>query len=224
MIERLGRGHPLEFPGRPVKPRPAQQLADRGEILLGHGLFPGVGPQRVNLPPNIDHGFIERVAQPGAGVAANHQAAGLGHEGGHVAHVASHYDVAALQGNAAAGGSASLDEEQAPMGRGPGALGGESLDPHLSRHHVFPDAPAHVPMDHDPGLAVHASQEIAGVAPDIHLDGRVQSHGDVVEPVGVEDLDSGGGGGPDFMMEEVVEPADRQLVQVDRRRGYRLHE
>ena len=65
------------------------------------------------------------------------------------------------------------------------ALGGVALDPHRAGHDVLGDAPADVAVHRHLGLFVHAGHEVAGVAQDVHRDGRVEPHGQAVPPLRV---------------------------------------
>ena len=56
-------------------------------------LFLRVGAEAVDFAADVEDGFVEGVAEAGAGVAADDEAAGLGHEGGDVADGAADDDV-----------------------------------------------------------------------------------------------------------------------------------
>src|SRR5207247_2270669 len=92
------------------------------QVGLGHRLLARIGPQAVQAAADIDYRLVERVAQPGTGVAADDQPARLGHEGRDVPDAAADDNVAALHRDAAAAGCVPLDHHQPAVAAGRGAL------------------------------------------------------------------------------------------------------
>src|SRR4029078_8326262 len=98
-------------------------------------------------------------AEAGAGVAADDEAAGLGHEGGDVADRAADDDVAPLHGDAAAGGGVPLDDDEAAVAGCPGTFRGVPFHADRARHDVLRHAPAYAAVDGAASPAVYAAQE-----------------------------------------------------------------
>src|ERR1700677_2576293 len=78
-----------------------EQFAQGREVLRGHRFLDAISPQALDRSAHEDAGFVYRVAQRLAGVTENHEVSSLGHEGTHVADVASNDDVDALHRNSA---------------------------------------------------------------------------------------------------------------------------
>ena len=152
-----------------------------------HLLGDAVGAQRSDVAADVDAGLVDRVAECLAGVAADHQPAGLRHERAHVADVAAHHDVDALHRNTAPRSGIALDHQQAAVGGGARRLRRVALDPDRAAHHVLGHAGACVAVDDDLGLLVHARGVVADMALDSHLHRCVDADGDVVRAVGVCD-------------------------------------
>src|SRR5215469_17433330 len=77
VVQGFTGGDAPEFPVRMRKSAGIQELVHGGVIRVGHGLNLSVGAERPNLPPNVDHRFVQRVAQAIRSVTANHDSAGL---------------------------------------------------------------------------------------------------------------------------------------------------
>ena len=67
------------------------------------------GPATLDAALHVEHGFVQRIAQRIAGVAADHHAPGLRHGDGVAADGAAHHDVATLRGDAAAQAGIAVD-------------------------------------------------------------------------------------------------------------------
>ncbi len=144
--------------GRASKPARPEQFCDGRVVGFRHRLEARVGAERAHLAAHVDHGFVERVAQRIAGIAADHEAAGLRHEGGEAADAAADDDVAALQRDAAAQRGIAFDDQQPPCAEAPGAGGGEPLTRTVPDIMFSADAGAGVAVHGDVGVLVHAAQ------------------------------------------------------------------
>ena len=106
-------------------------------------------------PCHVDHRLVERVAQAVAGVAADQDGAGLGHEAGHGAGVAGDGHRGALERDPGAQRGVAFDDDPPAAGAGPGALRGAATHADGPAHQVLAHRPADEAVDRDVGaLAV----------------------------------------------------------------------
>ena len=189
-------------------------------------LFLGIRAEAVDFAADVEDGFVEGVAEAGAGVAADDEAAGLGHEGGDVADGAADDDVAPFHGDAAAGGGVSFDDDETAVAGCPGTFRGVPFHADRARHDVLRHAPADAAVNGDAGLLVHAANEVPGVAADVDLHVGINADRQVVHAVGMENLDVLEAGFWQLVVEKLVQLANTDFGQVERsRRGdYTFHE
>ncbi len=162
---------------------PRGEFPHAPDVVLGEFLDPGVGAQRLDLPADVDHGLVERVAERVRGVAAHQDGPGLGHEPAHVSDVPGHRDRAALERDPGPGRRVALDHDQPAARRRPRALGG------VPRHEVLPHRPADEAVDHDVRAVAEAADEVPGVARDRDVEPGGQADGQVVPPPRLDDAD-----------------------------------
>ena len=155
--------------------------------------------------------LVDRVADCVASIAADHEAAALRHERGHVSDRAADDDVEALERDATAcAGVAAHDEQAAATGRA-GRLAGVPVDDDRSRHHVLRQAGAGIPAHVDHRPLVHPCAVVADVARDLDVEGRVEPTRDRVRAVRVQDLPVAG-------LRVVAGEVVQALVQLPQRR------
>src|SRR5690348_9584957 len=103
--------------------------------------------------------------------------------------VATDDDIDAFHRDAAARRSVAFDHDESTVPRSGGAFAGEAFDAHAAGHDVLRRAPADVAVHDHIRLLVHPCGEVSGVAHDLDRDRGVQSDGNVVQSVGVLNLD-----------------------------------
>ena len=101
------------------------------------------------------------------------------------------------------------------MSRCTGRLTRMPVHPHLAGHHVFADAPANIALHGHPGLLVHPSNEVAGMAPNFDLDGTIQSRRNTVATIGILDVDPRNVGPGQLSMQELVQFPHGHRGQVE---------
>jgi hypothetical protein len=181
-------------------------------VLLAQLLLDAIRAQLGDLSTDVDARLVDRVAQGLARVAANDQAAGLGHEPAQVTDRPANHDVDALHGDTAARRRVAVNDEQASA---PGRAGGLAC---VSLHHdgaggqVLGEAGTCVSMHPHGRQLVHPGAVVAHVPFDLDLDLGVDPAGDRVGTVGVHDAPATW---PVRTVREVVEA----LVQLAERRG-----
>jgi hypothetical protein len=159
---------------------PRGELPHAPDVAGGKLLDPGVGAQRPDLPADVDHGLVERVAERLRGIAAHQDGPGLGHEPAHVPDVPGDRDRAALERDPGPGGRVALDHDQPAARRGTRALGGVAPYPDRSGHQVLPHRPAHEAVDDDVRAVAEPADEVPGVAGDRDVEPGGQADGEVV--------------------------------------------
>src|SRR5262249_20713656 len=140
IVELAGRAVALEGARIGLDPGTLEQPAELGDVVVRHLLLDAVRPQALDLALDVDLRLVDRIPQALAGIAADDEAAGLGHEGAEMADGAADHDIDALHGDAAAGRGITLDDQQPAMARGAGGLAGIAFDPDLAGHDVLGDA------------------------------------------------------------------------------------
>jgi hypothetical protein len=204
----------LEFSRVVLDPRPGQEIGNDRQIILAHRLDLRIGTQRFDIAAHIQNGFIQRIAQCVACIAAYHHAAGLRHESGKAADRTAHHDVAALQRNTAAQARIAVDDQQSAVGRGTRAVRCESFHMHFAAHHVLADAGTGATGNGDGGRLVHAARVVTRVALHFNLDRAIQTHGDVVRAVRIEHCHFADLAVFGFLVQELVELAQRTFGQI----------
>jgi hypothetical protein len=97
----------------------------RGAIELAVGTSTTTMPlliEAARRTADVDPRLVDRVAEGLAGVTANDQATGLGHESAQVAHGAANHDVDPLHGDPAARSRVAVDDHGAPCTEAGGAF------------------------------------------------------------------------------------------------------
>src|SRR5215472_2676274 len=112
----------------------------------------------------------------------------LSHEPRHMTDRACYYDVAAFHRYSAARRRIALDYHSATISRCCSTFRSIAFHTHDSRHDIFSQAPSNAAMHCDCRLFVHASYKIACITTYIHLDWPVETHGDVVHAIRVENF------------------------------------
>ena len=184
-------------------------------MMLGHLLLDAIGAQALDLAADVDLRLIDRIPQALPGIAADDEAAGLGHEGAEMADRAADHDIHALHRDAAAGRGIALDDEQPAMGGGAGRLAGIAFDPDRAGHHVLRHADAAMAVDDDARLLVHAGAVIADMAVDLDLDGPVEAGHHGMRPLGIDDPPGPFVGLGRQVMQALVEVAHALRGEVD---------
>src|SRR6185437_2034277 len=80
VVERLCGRDALEVAVGMRKAADIQQLTHRLVVRSRHGFDLGVSAEGADFAPNVDHSFVQRVAQTIPGIVANQHSAGLRHE------------------------------------------------------------------------------------------------------------------------------------------------
>src|SRR5512133_1765147 len=112
VVELLAAHELLEL-GRRTQLVDAELALDQLGVGVGPLALDAVDAERLHLAGHVDGAVVHRVAQTGAGVAADDLAAALHHEAGHRAGAAHGQDQAALLVDAGAGAGAALDHKVA---------------------------------------------------------------------------------------------------------------
>src|SRR3954468_13071371 len=200
-----------------VDPGALEQRAQLGEVVVAQLLLDAVGAERLDAPAHVEVRLVDRVAERVAGVAADDEAAPLGHERAHVADRAADDDVDALHRDAAARRGVAVDDHEPAAPGGGRRLARVALDDDRPGHDVLGDADARVAMHADRRLLVHAGAVVADVPVDLDRDRRVEADGEGVRAAGVDDAPVGGlgtgGAGP--RVQARVEPAPRRGGEVE---------
>src|SRR4029453_13284928 len=189
-----------------------EQFPELVEVLGFHRFLDAVRTERSDRSLDVDPGFVNRVPKGVAGVAADHEPAGLGHEGGHVPDVAAYHDVHALHGDPAPGAGIAVDHHESAVAGGRSRLGGIPVHVHFSGHDVLGESDAGIAGDGHLALLVHSGGVVAGVAVDGDADVGAAAHRGAVLAFRVGDgpgLPVGG------VMKGLVEVTDRAAGQVD---------
>jgi len=176
------------------------------DVAGGKFLDPGVGAQRPDLPADVDHGLVERVAERLRGIAAHEDGPGLGHEPAHVPDVPATATVPPLS-------EIPVREDASPSitispPRAEAPEHSEAFPPYPDRpgHQVLPHRPAHEAVDHDVRAVAEPADEVPGVAGDRDVEPGGQADGQVVPAPRLGDANR----------RTVREPAQR-LVQLAHR-------
>src|SRR3954452_19305324 len=212
-----------------VDPGALEQRAQLGEVVVAQLLLDAVGAERLDAPAHVEVRLVDRVAERVAGVAADDEAAPLGHERAHVADRAADDDVDALQRDAAARRGVAVDDHEPAAPGGGRRLARVALDDDRAGHDVLGDADTRVAVHADRRLLVHAGAVIADVAVDLDRDRRVEPDRERVRSARVDDAPVGrlrlGAA------REGVEPrvelaagARREVERLDRDAGVRGHQ
>src|SRR3954464_8306686 len=90
-----------------------EQRPQLGDMLVAQLLLDAVGAEGLHRAAHVEVRLVDRVAERVAGVAADDEAAALGHERAHVPDRAAHDDVDALHRDAAPRGRVAVYDEQA---------------------------------------------------------------------------------------------------------------
>src|SRR3954449_3140150 len=157
-----------------VDPGALEQRAQLGEVVVAQLLLDAVGAEGLDAPAHVEVRLVDRVAERVAGVAADDEAAPLGHERAHVADRAADDDVDALHRDAAARRGVAVDDHEAAAAGGGSRLARVALDDHGPGHDVLGDPDARVAVHADRRLLVHARAVVADVPVDLDRDRRVE--------------------------------------------------
>src|SRR3954469_579989 len=212
-----------------VDPGALEQRAQLGDVLVAQLLLDAVGAERLDRAAHVEVRLVDRVAERVAGVAADDEAALLGHERAHVADRAAHDDVDALHRDAAARRRVAVDDEQAAAPGGGRRLARVALDDDGSRHDVLGAADAGVAVHADRRLLVHAGAVVADVALDLDVHRGVEADGERVRAARVDDAPVGrlrlGRAGEGVQARVELAPRRRgEVERLDRHVDLRRHQ
>src|SRR4051794_8208417 len=174
-----------------VDPGALEQRAQLGGGVGAPLLLDAVGAGRLDAPAHVEVRLVDRVAERVAGVAADDEAAPLGHERAHVADRAADDDVDALHRDAAARRGVAVDDHEPAAPGGGRRLARVALDDDRAGHDVLGDADTRVAVHADRRLLVHAGAVIADVAVDLDRDRRVEPDRERVRSARVDDAPVG---------------------------------
>src|SRR5262245_64905512 len=81
VVELAGRAVALEGARVRLDPGALEQPAELGDVVIGHLLLDAVRPQAFDLALDVDLRLVDRIPEALPGIAADHETAGLAHEG-----------------------------------------------------------------------------------------------------------------------------------------------
>ena len=144
-------------------------------MFLVEGLLFAIRAETGDTATDKDLGFIDRITKIRARVTQNNQMPRLGHERGHVSHVAADDDVDTLHGNPGTGRRGPLHHDQTPVAGGRQGLAGVPLHPDQPGHDILGAPGTGVASDRDAGMFVHAGAVVTDMPVDMDLDRRIQT-------------------------------------------------
>src|ERR1700684_3944322 len=84
MVERTRRRNTFEVRGREFKPSSIEQFSHLCVVIFLHRFLARIRAEALDFASDINTGFVQRITQMCAGVAADNEIPSLRHEAGHV--------------------------------------------------------------------------------------------------------------------------------------------
>src|SRR6266545_7959341 len=166
---------------------PRKQVGQLGAVLVAKLLLDAVRAKAGDLAAHVEAGLVDRVAQCLTRIAADDEAAGLRHEGAQVTDGAPDDDVDSFHRDPAARRRVAVHDQQPAVAACAGRLARAPVDDNGSGHQVLGHSGTRVPVNAHRRELVHAGAVVADMALNLHVDLRVETAGDRMGSVRVED-------------------------------------